>query len=54
MIANFDNYQDDDIKQDYKFALDADTNGRELSAFHIAKSARIYEDWLKARQNAIG
>lgn len=54
MIANFDNYQDDDIKQDYKFALEADTNGRELSAYHIAKSARIYEDWLNERQNAIG
>ena len=54
MIANFDNYQDDDIKRNYKFALDADTNGGELSAFHIAKSARIYADWLNARQSAIG
>ena len=49
MIANFDSYHDDNIKQDYKFALDEDTKGRELSAFRIAKSARIYEDWVKAR-----
>ena len=54
MIANFDSYSNDNIKQHYKFALCSDTKGRKLSAFHITKSARIYEDWVKVRQNAIG
>ena len=49
--VNFNRYSDDLIIEQYKFALDAEMEAKPpknkvLSAFHVAKSAMIYDDWL--------
>ncbi len=53
LVDHFDDYTDDDIKKQYKYQIqeDNDQNGGGLiySAFQVAKCAKLYEDWLKAR-----
>ena len=48
---HFYDYSDDEIISEYKCQIKADNEGNGggalYSAFHVAKSAKIYEDWLK-------
>lgn len=53
LVDHFDDYTDDDIRTQYKYQIqeDNDQNGGGLiySAFQVAKCAKLYEDWIKAR-----
>ena len=50
-LEHFDTYGDDDIKSEYQHILARDCKdnggGFSFSAFHVAKTAKIYNDWLK-------
>ena len=54
LIDHFDDYTDDDISIQYQYQIQEDNEqngGRGIySAFQVAKCAKLYEDWLKAKQ----
>jgi len=53
LVNHFDDYRDDDISTQYKYQIQEDNNqnggGIIYSAFQVAKCAKLYEDWLKAK-----